>query len=209
MKHNLCYRDTVKSNLIFMNKRHRTKNNLCYAEIIYPIIDIVLLSNILWMLWKIDFWPAISAYFQIITWALLTEYHFQIVCMLTLLHGGKVQNVSKVFESLRTWIHICEAECKANHRNRKWTEQHIRQNYNKQRVTAVILLLLWLYLYNCAVIKALPQHLGQCWDWKRLHVCELNLKKKKTTTTFVLTVSLGPQWYQLVLCKECWHFYFV
>lgn len=85
-----------------------------------------------------DFWPAINAYFQIITWALLTEYHFQIVCMLTLLHGGKVRNGSQVFESLRAWIHICEAECKAIHRNRKWTEQHIRQNCSKQRATVVI-----------------------------------------------------------------------
>lgn len=40
----------------FINKHHRGKSNLCHAEIIYPIIDIVLLSNILWMLFeeKID-----------------------------------------------------------------------------------------------------------------------------------------------------------
>lgn len=61
-KHTLCYRDTVKANLIlsylifFINKHHIGKSNLCHAEIIYPIIDIVLLSNILWMLFeeKID-----------------------------------------------------------------------------------------------------------------------------------------------------------
>lgn len=46
---------------------------------------------------------------------------------------------SKWFKSLRTWIHTCKAECKANHGNRKWTEQHIK--------TAASNVWLWLFYY--------------------------------------------------------------
>lgn len=54
VKHTLCYRDTVKANLkllhtLFYNK-HREDSNLCHAEIIYSITDIVLRSYILLML---------------------------------------------------------------------------------------------------------------------------------------------------------------
>lgn len=123
-----------------------------------------------WKNWLV--WPAISAYLQIITWALLIEYHFQIVCMLTLLHGKKVWNGSKV------WVHICKAECKAKHRNKEVNyKQHIRDAVSNAKLHQT--------LCDSGYFDCLPPLVIFVQQWSRLcHniwvIIELNLNKRKT-----------------------------
>ena len=115
--------------------------------------------NILWMR-KIDFWPAINAYIQIITWALLIEYHFQIVCMLTLLHGGK--RLSWFEKCLGVEAHgsiTAKLNVKQNHEEHEvnWTTYQMCSlkcnNCSKHCVTVVIFDCLPPLVYICTTVQ--------------------------------------------------------
>lgn len=163
--------------LDFINKHHRGKSSLCHADILYQII--VFFYLICYGCY-LKIWPAISAYLQTITWALLIEYHFQRCVHVDIVTW---KETFEMVESVWEFRHMDPHKAKQNVKQTIWTGRELNNISAMQfkMQNNVWQWLFWLLAtsgYICAVIKALPQHLDQYRDWNLRHVCELNLNVK-------------------------------